>query len=280
MLAIALIVFRETLEAALFIGIVAAAMRGIAGRSGWLALGVGAGIGGSLLIATLAGEIAQLAEGIGQDLLNALILGVAFVMLAWHVISASRHGMQAAGQARQLGQSAHDGHGTPWSLIVAVALAVLREGAETVLFVTGLTAGSNSAGPPSWFDLVSATLLGLSTGSATGIALYLGLSRIPIRQLFSVTNTLVLLLAAAMASQLARALNQAGLLPSLVSPIWNTAQWIPMDSALGTVLHAVVGYDAQPSGMQVAFYAGAAVLILSGMRLLRPPARRPIAAQA
>ena len=38
MLAIALIVFRETLEAALFIGIVAAATRGVPGRSRWLVL--------------------------------------------------------------------------------------------------------------------------------------------------------------------------------------------------------------------------------------------------
>ena len=93
MLAIALIVFRETLEAALFVGIVAAATRGITGRSRWLGIGVGAGIVGSLLMAGMAGQIAHLAEGIGQDLLNAGILGVAFLMLACHVISASRHGM-------------------------------------------------------------------------------------------------------------------------------------------------------------------------------------------
>ncbi|MBC7501240.1 MAG: FTR1 family protein, partial [Herminiimonas sp.] len=105
MLAITLIVFRETLEAALFVGIVAAATRGMAGRSRWLATGVAAGIAGSLLIAAMAGEISQLAEGVGQDIVNAAILALAFVMLAWHVISASRHGMQAAGEARQLGRA-------------------------------------------------------------------------------------------------------------------------------------------------------------------------------
>lgn len=36
----ALIVFRESLEAALFIGIVAAATRGVAGRTRWLGAGV------------------------------------------------------------------------------------------------------------------------------------------------------------------------------------------------------------------------------------------------
>lgn len=272
MLAIALIVFRETLEAALFVGIVAAATRGITGRSRWLALGVGAGVIGSLLLAAMAGEISQLAEGIGQDLLSAVILAVAFLMLAWHVISASRHGMQAAGDARQLGRALSDGSSTPWVLIIAVALSVLREGAETVLFVSGMVAGS---GAQSGSATITGTVLGIAVGSATGVVLYLGLSRIPVRRLFLVTNAMVLLLAAAMASQLARSLIQAGLLPSLASPAWNSSAILSMDSPLGAVLHAMLGYDAQPSGMQLVFYASGVALILIGMRLMRP-APRPL----
>ena len=246
MLAIALIVFRETLEAALVVGIVAAATRGIAGRSRWLTLGVGAGVVGSLGLAGMAGQIAHLAEGIGQDLLNAGILGIAFLMLAWHVISASRHGMHAAGEAKQLGRSLQEGSDTPWALIIAVALAVLREGAETVLFVTGFMAGNASGDLSMMSGVVAGTTLGVAAGSAIGVTLYAGLSRIPVRRLFSVTNTMVLLLAAAMASQLARVLIQAGVLPSLASPLWNTSDLVAMDSAVGTILHALVGYDAPP----------------------------------
>lgn len=278
MLAIALIVFRETLEAALFVGIVAAATRGIAGRSRYLALGVGAGVIGSLLIAAMAGEISQLAEGIGQDLLNAVILGIAFLMLAWHVISASRHGMHAAGEARQIGRSLQDGTGTPWALIIAVALSVLREGAETVLFVTGMLAGSGADQSAASSGALTGCILGLVVGSATGVLLYLGLSRIPVRRLFSVTNVMVLVLAAAMASQLAKALTQAGLLPSLASPAWNTSHILPTDSAMGTLLHALIGYDAQPSGMQLVFYVTGLVIIVIGVRLMRPAPRQPVMA--
>ena len=280
MLAIALIVFRETLEAALFVGIVAAATRGVAGRGRWLAFGVGAGVAGSLAMAAMAGEIAHVAEGIGQDLLNATILAVAFVMLAWHVISASRHGMHAAGEAKQLGRSLQEGSGTPWALIIALALAVLREGAETVLFVTGFMAGDAGAGAS--MTMVSGVLvssaLGVAAGCAVGMTLYLGLSRIPVRGLFSVTNTMVMLLAAAMASQLARVLIQAGVLPGLANPVWDTTGIISMDSALGTILHALAGYDARPAGMQVVFYASGVALILVGMRLMRPLQRAPVTA--
>jgi high-affinity iron transporter len=34
------------------------------------------------------------------------------------------------------------GQRTPWALLIAVALAVLREGSETVLFVGGALTGS------------------------------------------------------------------------------------------------------------------------------------------
>ena len=91
MLGALLIVFREVLEAALIIGIVAAATKGIAGRSVWLAAGVGLGVAGAALVAALASEIASAAEGIGQELLNASILFSAVLMLAWHNIWMSRH---------------------------------------------------------------------------------------------------------------------------------------------------------------------------------------------
>ena len=55
----AIIVFRETLEAALLIGIIAAATRGLTGRNLWLAVGVGAGLAGSLVVAGLTETIAE-----------------------------------------------------------------------------------------------------------------------------------------------------------------------------------------------------------------------------
>jgi high-affinity iron transporter len=273
MLAIALIVFRETLEAALFVGIVAAATRGVIGRGRWLSAGVAAGLAGSLLIAAVAGEISELAEGVGQDLVNAGILLVAFLMLGWHIIWSARHGMHAAGEARQLGQSLADGSGTPWALAIAIAMSVLREGAETVLFVGGYIVGNGSEHIGTSGALLGLAL-GLGGGAALGGVLYLGLSRVPLRRLFTVTNILILLLAAAMAGQLARALIQAGWLTSFVEPVWNTSHLLPMNSALGTLLHALVGYDAQPFGMQLVFYVAGMLLIILGMRLAQPARMR------
>src|SRR4051794_4935113 len=102
MFATALIVFRESLEAALFVGIVAAATRGLPGRIGWLTGGVAAGVLGAIALAAGADKISALADGIGQDLVNASILAAALLMLAWHCIWVSTHGKEMSQEARLL----------------------------------------------------------------------------------------------------------------------------------------------------------------------------------
>ena len=266
MLGSALIIFRETLEAALFVSIMAIATRGVPGRGRWLLGGIGAGVLGSLGVAALIEPISAMAEGIGQDYLNAGILSIAFVMLALHVMTSAAHGKHAAGEARQLGQSVREGRQTPWALAIAVALAVLREGAETVLFVVGYATGNASTHA----GIFAGCALGLLAGVAVGGVLYAGMTTIPLRRLFSVTNAMILLLAASMASQLARTLTQAGVLSKFITPLWDTSDVLPMDSMPGMLLHALVGYDARPSGMQILFYAVGVLLILGGTRLMRP----------
>ena len=275
MFATAIIVFRETLEAALFVGIMAAATRGLAGRSRWLTAGVLAGSAGALALAAGAEHISALANGVGQDLVNAGILIVALAMLTWHCVWISNQGAQAAAEARALGSAFKQGQRAPWALMVVVALSVLREGAETVLFVTGYASGSGSTG-----TLVGA-VAGVLCGSAVGALIYLGLSRVPVQRMFAVTNTLILLLAASIASQLARALSQAGLISAWGQPLWDTSPLLRVDSPVGTLAHALVGYEAQPTGLQLAFYALALLVIVSGSRWVRgAQARRRTAVTA
>jgi high-affinity iron transporter len=274
MLATAVIVFRETLEAALFVGIVAAATRGVDGRGRWLGIGVVAGVIGALVLALLAGRIAALADGLGQDLVNVAILGAALAMLAWHCIWGSQHGREAATEARAMGAQVRTGSRAPLVLAAACALAVLREGAETVLFVLGVAAGEGAVHASPWPGIA----LGLAAGIAVGALLYLGLSRIPAHRVFAVTQGLILLVTAAIASQLARALSQSGLVQSWNEPLWDTSQWIATDSALGTLLHALAGYDAQPSGLQLAFYAATLVILALAARVTGPPPRRAASA--
>jgi high-affinity iron transporter len=261
----ALIVFRETLEAALIVGIVAAATRGIPGRFRWIASGIGAGILGSLLVAAGAGVLSQLAQGMGQELFNASILGVAVAMLAWHNIWMSVHGRELAANANRIGGDIRTGAKEMSVLLVVIAIAVLREGSETVLFLYGVAISGNESSAP----MVAGGAIGLAGGVAVGWLLFKGLLRIPLRWFFSATSFLVLLLAAGMASQAARFLIQADKIPSLAAPLWDTSWLVSNSSLVGKALQGIVGYDAQPAGMQMAFFVAVLAAIVAGMAWAR-----------
>src|SRR5512143_3812728 len=128
MFATGIIVFREVLEAALIIGILAAATRGIAGSRRWLLAGVLAGLLGSALLALSTDVIAGWANGVGQELFNALVLGVAVLMLAWHNIWMASHGAELAANAKSLGGAIRAGNSECSALLLIVGIAVLREG--------------------------------------------------------------------------------------------------------------------------------------------------------
>jgi high-affinity iron transporter len=268
MLAAALLVFREVLEAALVIGIVCAATRGMQGRGRWVTSGVVAGVLAAALVALGAEGIAEAAGGVGQELFNAGVLLAAVLMLAWHAIWMSKHGRELSTQMKIVGQAVQSGTRPPTALLVVVGLAVLREGSEIVLFLYGLVAGGSGSG-----ELVLGSGLGLVLGVVVGLGLYLGLLRIPMRYFFTATNWLLLLLAAGMASQAARYLIQADWLPTLGTRLWDTSHILSEGSLVGQAMRALVGYDPRPAGMQILFYLVTGFLIALGMKLWGSPAR-------
>jgi high-affinity iron transporter len=272
MLATAIIVFREVLEASLVVGIVLAASRGVPKRGVWVMGGVAAGILAAAVVALCADGIAAAVNGIGQELFNAAILFTAVAMLGWHNIWMNRHGRELAAAAATLGRAVAGGSRPLYALALVVAIAVLREGSEVVLFLYGIAVGSGVGG----FGMLTGGALGLAGGTAIGCVIYFGLLAIPLRRLFTVTSWLILLLAAGMASQGAAFLMQANLLPSLGDNLWDTSSILGERSMLGVLLHVLIGYSAQPAGIQVVFYLATLFVIGTLMRVLgHGPARLP-----
>lgn len=276
MLATLLLVFREVLEAALIISIVAAATRGVDRRGAWIGAGIAAGVAGALLVAASASGIANAMSGMGQEWFNAIVLLAAVLMIGWHVVWMARHGRELAQHMKQVGSAVSSGSRPLTALLVVVAIAVLREGSEVVLFGYGLLAGGSSAGA-----LALGGVLGLLAGVTVGFALYFGLLKIPMRHFFSATNGLLVLLAAGLASEAAGKLVQADALPTLVDMVWDSSWLLTDQSWLGQTLKVLVGYTAQPSGIQLAFYVATVALLLIGMRLSRQtlPVRVPSSPQ-
>ena len=261
-----IIVLREVFEAALVIGIALAASSGIAGSRRAIANGAVVGILGAIGVAALAEPLSAALEGMGPDLFNAGVLLAAVAMLGWHNIWMKSHGAALARDVSEVGGQIRAGARPLAALAMVVALAVLREGAEVVLFLFGVVAGG--AQP---VQMLLGGAAGLAAGATIGTLLYFGLLRIPPRHLFVVTGWMILCLAAGMAAQAAAYLVQSGMLPALIEPLWDSSAFLPQDGLAGQILHALVGYDDRPSAMQVIFFATTFAMILL---LARQVARR------
>ncbi len=270
MLATAVIVFREVLEAALIVAIVLGASRGIAGRGRWVAAGVGLGLLGASAVAWLAADLSAALGGSGQAVLNAVILLSAVIMLTWHNVWMRAHGRELAAHIANAGAEIQGGRRPLTALTVITLAAVMREGSEAVLFLWAIAAGGGQRS-----GMLLGGLAGVAAGILIGALLYRGLLRIPLRHFFSVTGWLILLLAAGLAAQAAGFLNQAGLLPALGTGLWDTSNVLSQHSLVGRLLHILVGYIARPSGIELVFYVGTLVTIFALTRIAGQEQKSP-----
>jgi high-affinity iron transporter len=267
MLGASIIVFREVMEAGIIVGILLAVTTGVPGRGRWIAAGIGAGVAGAALLAVFADQISNALVGIGQELFNAGILAIAVVMLAWHNIWMARHGRQLAAQMKEVGEAVAKGSRPLAAVAIVVAVAVLREGSEIVLFLYGFVI----AGGSSTWGLVAGGLVGLLLGCGVTALTFLGLVKIPGRYLFGVTTLLITFLAAGLAAQSVVFLQQAGVVTALEGTVWDTSAILSDRSLLGRVLHTLIGYTDQPSGMQLLVYALTLVMIFGLTKAFKSP---------
>jgi len=269
-----IIVFREAMEAGLIVGIVLAATVGVAGRGRWIAGGTAAGVAGASLVAAFAAALSDAFAGTGQEVSTAAILIFAVVMLSWHILWMSHHARTMTAELRQVGQAVRLGQRSLAALAGVVAVAVMREGSEVVLFLYGVVAASHTGAVP----LAAGGVAGLALACLASGLLYRGLVIIPPHRLFSVTNGLIALLAAGMAGQAAAVLHGADLLPGWGEHLWNTSAILADDSFAGRSLHALAGYSARPSGIQLAAWLATLTMLAVSSRAIGRPRVRPLAA--
>ncbi|MDX8391833.1 MAG: FTR1 family protein [Mariprofundaceae bacterium] len=261
-----IIVFREMLEMALVLGVLFAATKGMRSSRHWINMGIGVGVVGALLFALFMEQIENAASGDGEFLFNAVVLAIASLLIAWTVMWMSRHGRDLTGKMRQVGQSVVDGDAPRTALAVVAAAAVMREGGEAVFFLFGTAQTVSEDG----MELVIGAGSGMLLGITAAYLIYRGLLGIPVQHLFAVVGWLLILIAAGMASQSAANLVMIDVLPSLIDPLWDTSAWLSESGLFGEVLHVMVGYSDQPSGMQMLVF----VTALLTMGLLNQRLRR------
>jgi len=262
-LAALIIVFREVFEAGLIVGIVLAVTGTVPHRNRWIGGGVLAGVLAACVVAAFTGALSQLFAGMGQELFNAAILGIAVMMLTWHNVWMAHHGREMAGEMRAAGQAVADGSKSLLALAVVVGVAVLREGSEVALFLYGVAASDGGSA----LSLAIGGFMGLVLGAGVCLLTYFGLMRIPQRALFATTTVLITLLAAGMAAQAVAFLERANWLTSLDTVVWDSGWLLSETSIAGRTMHTLIGYTDQPTEMQLLVYAAVLLVTFLLMRL-------------
>jgi len=280
---VAFIVWRESVEALLVVGILYSWLSQSAeGRRGlpWLWGGVA---GGLLLAGALAAVLLGIASWLsdsGQEWFQTAMALAACALVVQMVVWMRRHGR---GLKRELetGASAQVGSQQWWGLFALVAIAVAREGSETVVFLYGTILASQEKGD------IGAMLLAGAGGFVAALLtfwlLQLGGRIITWRRFFKLTEILLLLLASALLVSATDRLISLEVLPTLIDPVWDTSGLLDTSGGLGKVLADFAGYRAMPALSQLLIwlaYWGVVGWLLRRTSQPPAPAARAVGASA
>ncbi|TBW38067.1 FTR1 family iron permease [Siculibacillus lacustris] len=267
---IAFIVWRESVEALLVVGILNAwlaregAVRGLAGGRAWLWGGVGAGLAVAAALAVALLFFAEAFGDEGQDWFQIVMVFLAAGLILQMVAWMRRHGRNLK-RNLESGLSAASARASGWGVFVLATVAVAREGSETVVFLWGTFAtmsGSALVAP------IAAALGGLLAAVATYGLLQLGGRVLSWRTFFQATEIMLLFLALAMLTTGVDRLIGLDLLPTLSKPLWSTAWLLDDGTFVGGFVAALTGYRARPDLTTLLLWVSYGLLV---WRLVTPP---------
>lgn len=244
---VAFIVWRESVEALLVVGILYTWLRASPeGRRGmpWLWGGVAAGLLLAVALALVFMGVSTWLSDTGQEWFQAIMALVACGLVVQMVMWMKKNGRKLKSDLVS-GASANLRRNSWWGLLVLVMIAVAREGSETVVFLWG-TVLAGAQQNQAWM-LAAAGVGGFLLALLTFYILQLGGKIITWRRFFQITEVLLLLLAGSLLVNGIDHLISLEAIPTLVDPVWDTSAVLDDSSGIGKVLADFAGYRAMPS---------------------------------
>ena len=269
MVAALLITLREGLEAALIVGIVLGVLRKLGhadrGRRVWA--GVAAAVAASIVAALALNALGVAFEGRGEQTFEGVAMLVAAGVLTWMIFWMQRQGRDIRAELETDVRRAA-ARTNVWGLFSLSFVAVLREGIETVLFLTAAAFGATA------LQTLVGGALGLALAVVLGWLMFAAGRRLNVRAFFGVTSVLLLLFAAGLVAHGVHELQEASLLPTIVEHVWDVNFILDEGSVAGELLTALLGYNGNPSLLEVlayvAYLAVVGALSLRGSRRSSP----------
>lgn len=273
---IAFVVWRESVEALLVIGILDAWLRAEARDTGRARMYLWGGVAAGLAFAgVLAALLVQLGEAITEEAqltYTTTVVLIAAALILQMVFWMRRHGrsmkrdLEAQLSIAVIRQSW-------WGVFVLALVAVAREGSETVIFLYGILS-SGAAG-----DLLSgvgAGLFGFALALLSYGLLQAGSRVLSWRLFFRITEVMLLFLACALLMTGIDGLIDLEILPRLSRRLWDSGWLLSDGDATGGFISALTGYRATPNLMELIVFAGYWLLVL--FMFARPKRQSAVAA--
>lgn len=262
---------REAAEAALVVGLVLGMLRRLGrldcARVVWAGLAAGTATGGLAFLAFRAFGLGAAASA--EPVFEGTTLLAAAGLLTWVVfwMAKQSRGARAALEQRVLAATCGGG-GRAVFLLTFVAVA--REGVELAFFLTAVSLTTSLA------HVLMGAALGLAVAAAAAWALFASTLQLDLRRFFQVTGAVLIVFAAGLVAKGLAEYNEAGWLPGVIDPLWDSSRVLSEGSFLGGAARVLLGYTSAPSLTVVLGYVGyLAVVTAGGMRsVIR---RRPAA---
>ncbi len=241
MLISAILALRESLEAALVVGILFSIIKRInlKGLTSTIWWGVGTSLLASIAVAvgliaigtSLQGDFEKMFEGFSL-LVAGLLLTIVIIWVHNTFRDVQRN------YEISLAKAASTNRKVP--IFSLVFFSILREGIELAIFLLAASRGVNGI----------IQILGISLGVLGAIVLiwiwYRSVQKLSLSRFFSLTNILLIIFAAGLMTRAAHEFLELGWLPSLTSPLYNLNPFVNESSQFGSLLRSLVGYTASP----------------------------------
>ncbi|CAB3657506.1 Ferrous iron permease EfeU [Achromobacter deleyi] len=274
------IVWRESVEAMLVVGILYTWLRSTPeGARGlkYLWGGVAAGLALAVALALVLLGVSSWLSDEGQEWFQAVMSLAACALVVQMVVWMKKHGRTLKGELES-GARSSVASDNWWGLFILVAIAVAREGSETVVFLYGTVAAGEDGN--SMFMLALAGVAGFIVALLTFWLLQLGGKLITWRRFFRVTEILLLLLAGSLLVGGLDHLISLDVLPTIIDPVWDSS-WLLSDSTgVGKILADFAGYRALPALISVLLWVAYWIVVWALLRWVGGKPAPVVAARA
>lgn len=254
-----IITFREALEAALIIGIIAAYIAKIGRKdlNRYLAAGIIAAVIASAAVAMIFKTIYGGLEGPSEELFEGASALTAAAVLTYMIFWMAGNSKMIKGELQEKVDISISNE-KMLGIAVMSFIAVFREGVETVLFLGTLAISSP-------IDTLVGFILGVLAVVLLSAVMFRGIYRLDLGRFFKYTSILLILFSAGMVAIGVHELNEAGIIPPVIEHAWDINPPVNPDGsypllhengAVGDILKSLIGYNGDPSLTEVIAYTG------------------------